>query len=212
MTKSEDYKQVLELLQKINEERTDLTDVEHGQIAGFMGKVKEWQLYDQREQLYLQYARELGNYTDSLKEENLSDGDVLKRARRLLPGGEIGDCTEWIDIKKDGKIVGFLIMSTAPDCHPQTDYFLNQTFVLPEYRKQGLMSTTLKQFISEHPGKKYSIIIHRKNKWARTFWQAFFLTIGYTTMSLSRWDGYSEEKNPDSMLLGYEFDTSYFPN
>ncbi len=208
MAEREEYKQVLELLGKINE-RGDLFKDEHAEIEAFMEKVRDWELFEIREQLYLQYIRELGSYSDSLKKENLSDAEVIAEARNLLPKGASGDCTEWIDIEKDGKVVGFLIMSKAPDCHPQTDYFLNQTFVLPEYRKQGLMSSTLKKFIAKHPRKKYSVIILRKNKWARHFWQGFFLTQGYTAMSLLPWDGFPEEDHPDEMLMGYEFDKTY---
>ncbi len=200
------YTKAEALLQEISDGKLNLSEKDRRLLNSVIEKLQSWNLYEQREALFLKYMRELGTYTESCTEEMLSDEQVLQMARDLLPEGKAGTCTEWVDIYKDDKIVGFLIMSSAPVCHPDTDYLLNQTYILPEYRKQGLMSGALRWFMKKHPRSSYSIVILRKNKWARHFWQSFFDSIGYAPKPLSP----LERENPDEMWVGYEPNPAYF--
>ncbi len=204
------YKEAAGILETIEDQKADLSKEERKLVRTMIEKLHAWELFEIREKLYLQYIRELGNYTDYFKSENLSDEKIFYNARNLLPGGESEDHVEWLDIKYEGKIVGFLIMARSPLCHPSVDYFIYQTYVHPDYRKKGLMSSAIRSFMKNHPRAKYCIIISRNNKWALHFWQSFFHTLGYTTKPLSLLAGLSLLRHDDDLLVGYEPDPRYF--
>lgn len=91
--------------------------------------------------------------------------------------------SRWIDIEANGKIVGFLIIDSAPDCHPKCNYFIAQSFIMPEYRKKHLMSDAVSKFVKEHGGK-YCLMLIDKNDYAKKFWFSLFERLGYTELSL----------------------------
>ncbi len=205
------YQQAIEIINRIDAERLDLTEQDHEFLKNAAAKIVAIERSARREALYIDYYRELEKYSPHMRENECSDEEIKKQARDLMPGGELGSCSEWIDIVRDGKIVGFLIMSSAPKCHPETDFFINQKYVMPEYRKGGLMSDTIRGFMKKHPKSRYSIFILRKNKWAQTYWKTFFKSVGYTTVPLLKMDEFKSE-NPDEKLVGFEPDKAYFRN
>lgn len=91
--------------------------------------------------------------------------------------------SRWIDIEANGKIVGFLIIDSAPDCHPKCNYFIAQSFIMPEYRKKHLMTDAVQRFVTEHGGK-YCLMIIDKNTYARNFWFKLFDSLGYESFYL----------------------------
>ncbi len=205
-----EYRKAAEILSEIEDKKADLSEHEHGLLNELIGKLHDWDLFEAREQLYLKYIRELGTYTENFREEKISDEKIFFNARNLLPGGETADHVRWIDIEENGKIVGFLIMAKSPLCHPAVDYYIYQTYVLPEYRKRGLMSQAIRSFMKQYPRSSYCILISKNNKWAMHFWRAFFEALGYTAKPLSLIAGMSLVHNPDERLVGYEPDPKYF--
>lgn len=95
------------------------------------------------------------------------------------------DYSNWIDIFSDGLQVGFLIIDTAPDCHPKCNYFIAQSFIMPEYRKKHLMTDAVQRFVTEHGGK-YCLMIIDKNSYARDFWFKLFDSLGYESFPGTR--------------------------
>ena len=57
----------------------------------------------------------------------------------------------WIDINCEDKLVGFLIVVQAPNCHPDADYFVEQAYIIPSHRKHGVMSSVVDSFVQEQP-------------------------------------------------------------
>ena len=90
----------------------------------------------------------------------------------------------WVDIKQKDKIIGFLIMGTYPDCHPDCDYFICQSYVLPGYRGNGLMTKAVTSFIKEHKGY-YCLMIIDRNVKAQRFWSRIFTDCNYIRFELS---------------------------
>ena len=90
------------------------------------------------------------------------------------------DCTEWIDIWAYGERfpVGFLIVSREPNCHPDADFFIQESYIKPKFRKQGLMTATVSKFIKEHEGV-YCLFILNNNVNAYQFWHNIFPKLNY---------------------------------
>lgn len=84
----------------------------------------------------------------------------------------------WIDINCEDELVGFLIVVQAPNCHPDADYFVEQAYVKPSHRGQGVMSSVLDSFVQENAGI-YCLFILKENVKAKKFWDDAFAGAGY---------------------------------
>lgn len=95
--------------------------------------------------------------------------------------------TEWIDIFTDETttvLAGFLIVGYPPNCHPHADFYIEESYIEPEYRRQGRMTLAVSQFIEAHEGVYCLFIIH-KNEPALRFWPKIFQEHGYVPIELS---------------------------
>lgn len=61
-------------------------------------------------------------------------------------------CIKWHMITYNEDAVGFFIVGTKPECHPDADYFIIQMYIKPEFRRHGLGKKALADFISRHKG------------------------------------------------------------
>ena len=89
--------------------------------------------------------------------------------------------TKWIDIYdgKHGKdIIGFLIIGFPPNCHPDTNFYIEEAYIKPQYRRQGYMSSVASKFIKDNPGS-YCLFILNRNEAALQFWHKVFAQCGY---------------------------------
>lgn len=112
------------------------------------------------------------------------------------------DCT-WRNIFDDDtqEMVGFLIIGKMGDeKHPESDYSIAQAYVKPEYRKRGLMTRAVNEYITKHTGI-YSLLVLRNNKKAASFWKNTFENAGYHPYVLS--DRYVNNNGEDLILLGF---------
>lgn len=114
------------------------------------------------------------NYMDELEEKygvfsDMSAKDILTHY--------YDDCHVIYPVCDDGELVGFLIIGTAPDCHPACDYYICQTYVLPEHRRKGLMGRLVSEFLKAHPGK-YCLDVIDGNS-ALCFWNKVFTENGF---------------------------------
>lgn len=93
--------------------------------------------------------------------------------------------TQWIDIcsPSDGSFVGFFVVGTKTNCHPDADYYIQEAYVIPEYRRNGLMSSTVKKFVGSHEGV-YCLFIINGNVVAKFFWKKIFSELGYGELHL----------------------------
>ena len=93
---------------------------------------------------------------------------------------------KWIDIVDSdlNKPVGFLVIGTDPNCHPDADYYIQEAYISPEYRRKGLMSKAVSDFIKEHEGT-YCLFIIDNNEIALKFWSAVFKKTKYKSVNLS---------------------------
>lgn len=88
--------------------------------------------------------------------------------------------TEWIDVRSplDGVLVGFLIVGTKNNCHPDADYYIQEAYILPGWRRKGIMSSAVGNFVRRHEGV-YCLFVLKKNEVAKSFWRKVFSELGY---------------------------------
>ena len=98
---------------------------------------------------------------------------------------------KWVDIRKGDKILGFFIIGTNENCHPSADYYIQEAYIKPEYRRQGHMSRALDIYIKRYPGI-YCLLILNKNEVAHKFWHTMFDRIGYVPYDLEDVDATDE--------------------
>lgn len=73
--------------------------------------------------------------------------------------------------------IGFFIVGTTPDCHPACDYYICRTYILPKYRRKGIMYREISDFLKWHKGK-YCLDVIDGNP-ALKFWEKVFASCGY---------------------------------
>lgn len=128
--------------------------------------------YSMRMALYDEYCKELAQYDPEIYKDPQK---VNKWASEYITEG-----WTWVDITLCGQIVGFVIIgekSKGHDVHPQFDYFIEQTFILPEYRRNGFVSRSLMSFIKYHKGR-YGLEVLQKNFKAQEFWKDLISRVG----------------------------------
>ncbi len=130
-----------------------------------------------RKSLYKDYLSEI----EDIRGEKFSEPEEEKNA--WCDDYMIKSYYTWIDIRYLDQIVGFLIIGTRPDCHPQCDYFIAQSYIRPGYRKRGLMTDAVTKYVDEHPGK-YCMIILEKNTVAELFWSNLFKDLSYESFDI----------------------------
>lgn len=95
--------------------------------------------------------------------------------------------TQWIDIYggvTEKELIGFLLVGTAPNCHPAADFYIEEAYILPSHRRQKYMSQTATDFMRANPGT-YCLFIINTNNVAKNFWFNLFAKNGYIPCSLS---------------------------
>ena len=149
-----------------------------------------------RKQLYVTYMEEL--YTieglELLSEHKLNEyfTDIIENPY-----------LEWIDIYLPNlnEPVGFLVIAKYPECHPDADYYIAETYIKPEYRRQNIMLTTVSNYIKNHTGI-YSLFIASKNDVAKKFWERVFKNVNYVPIYLS--EEPIREPSPHFIQYGYK--------
>lgn len=106
--------------------------------------------------------------------------------------------TYWIDIWHSSKIIGFFIIGLKPNCHPCADYYIQETYIKPEYRRQKIASNYIGNFMKTYKGT-YCLYIINNNYAAKQFWKNLFERAGYEPVGLKD----TEDKKPYT-LYGFE--------
>ena len=128
--------------------------------------------------LFCDYLRELEKIAQTPSQ---SASDDYEYYQEIISS----DTVEWVEIRAcdEPNPVGFLLIDHGYNCHPDADYFIQETYVKPEYRNQGLMTTAVSKFIQEHGGT-YCLFILNNNKNAYQFWHNLFAKLNYKPKDL----------------------------
>lgn len=128
--------------------------------------------------LYLEYLAELDSFLDSPPTE--SEAEIKRWALDYL----LWDYAKIVPVTKKKHLVGFLIVCSQPECHPDCDWFIAQTYIKKEYRGKGIMSGLAKEYIRKNPGR-YCLFIVNNNEEAKKFWRNVFRDLHYTEFAIA---------------------------
>lgn len=131
--------------------------------------------------LLKEYLGELNNITGlpPLTDEQLNK-KLLEYINNITPE------TTRIDIrhKESNKVIGFLYIGYPPNCHPDADFYIQEAYIIPEFRHQGYMRNEIQKFVKNNPGR-YCLFIINNNAYAKLFWDKLFCSLGYKQCPLS---------------------------
>lgn len=129
-----------------------------------------------RYQMYADYVRHI-----STLRGDVFDGGLCMRNFEKIDEGWCD--VQWVPIKVKTQEVGFIVLYTHPNCHPDADWYIEDAYVMPEYRNQGLMQKAVQTWVKEHPGT-YCLFIVDSNEPARHMWPTVFEKMGYVPITL----------------------------
>ena len=120
---------------------------------------------------------------------------------------------KWKDIYPDGHSanaknapegvlpIGFIVIGQYPECHPDADVYIAEAYLDSEYRRQHIMTKTIKELVTMCGGT-YCMFIASKNDVAKIFWNKVFTDVGYVQFELSQ-DPISKP-SPHFILYGFK--------
>ena len=134
--------------------------------------------------MFKDYIRELHGI-EGLRE--MTDAEILDQYIKIRSG--INEA--WADIyqeespRTDADLIGFWVHGINGNCHPDADEFIAEAYIRPEYRREGIMSETISNWIKTYGGK-ICLFALSKNEVAKKFWLSLFEKIGYEPYQLSK--------------------------
>ncbi|PED05509.1 GNAT family N-acetyltransferase [Bacillus pseudomycoides] len=76
-------------------------------------------------------------------------------------------------IKYEEKYVGFLLFAKSPFTAPETDFCINDLFLLKAYRGKKIADQAILELLKQHKGTYYVMQL-KNNKTAVNFWKKFY--------------------------------------
>lgn len=147
-------------------------------------------------ELYLEYKREL----------QALDGNKPSKDEELNFEMDYGGLINmkdawWFDLTNgSGEIIGFVAISLIGNLEvpyherEHYDYFVQECYVIPRYRRKGVVGKFMTELISAHPGK-WGLYILDSNQPAHDFWGAIASRVGgrWKRVAGSMVDDYGQE-------------------
>lgn len=137
--------------------------------------------------LYKEYMEELWLYCPEDKRE---DDVALREGYDELMNT---DRVHFHKIYHANQYIGFLVIEELKEKDREnlkTKYYVNEAYIVPEYRKIGLMSSALDQILSQIPSESICLHVIRNNPAAIDFWMSYFRKRQYNYMFLPDYEGY----------------------
>ncbi len=95
--------------------------------------------------------------------------------------------------------IGFVFVGTYPNCHEDADFYIQDCFIMPEYRKRSVMSAIVSEFIADNPGD-YCLYLIDQNAQAQNFWRKMFGSLGYEEFQIK---DYTDMETDSCHLHGF---------
>lgn len=118
--------------------------------------------------LYIDYDKELCSLPGMIFDE--------KRTRSYATGMVLRKDMDWNLIVKEGEAIGFLIIKANENGY---DYYVVDTYIKPEYRNQGIMTSHVLKTFEGFRGKTIGLTIIQNNYLGMSFWRSIFKKLGY---------------------------------
>ncbi|GEM_PF-6369668 len=139
-------------------------------------------IYNDKHRLFQDYVKELNTF--AAPEDAVSESDCAAKCESYISSA---DCT-WKNIfaPDTGELVGFLIYGkTGAVKHPDADRSIEEAYVAPKYRRQGLMSDVVRDYETRHKCR-YNLIVQKGNDYAKGYWERLFEQMGYGPIELDK--------------------------
>lgn len=114
------------------------------------------------EKMYRDYVAELGEFSQRIKSNPITATDINGIYNNKL-------LMKFFVTNGVGKTVGFCLVGFGDNTHTETDYYIAEFYILPEYRRIGVATAAVKELFSVFPGK-YCYHVLKENINARHFW------------------------------------------
>ncbi|MEK5033044.1 GNAT family N-acetyltransferase [Paenibacillus sp. FSL R7-0302] len=101
----------------------------------------------------------------------------------------------------NGKIVGFILVTSPPYVAQEVDYSVQELFVLPKYRGTDIAKDAVMQIFTLHPGK-YEVGMFKSNVKAVKFWTKLIAAL---EIPVSAEDGVTEVQGKVLQTAGMKF-------
>lgn len=118
--------------------------------------------------MYMNYSKNLLGYT----KQPFSYERIKKWVSLML----VDDNFEWDIIKANEEIIGFVIISHSVDFN--TDVYIEDVYIEPKYRRQGLATKHVVKKIEEHKNETIGLSVLKNNMEGISFWLNLFKSIG----------------------------------
>lgn len=113
--------------------------------------------------MYGKYNQELHEIDDRVEECDLYDLYIVFHQRD----------TKIFFYEVDGQTVGFIIVGVNTNKHIKSDYYIQETYIKPQYRHKGYGRSMCNQIINMYPSM-VNMYILKKNDYAIKFWSAVY--------------------------------------
>lgn len=151
--------------------------------------VRRKELFD----LYVEALDEMDPKTASRRHPTIPYFDMCINS--TVDGNSYGPPTSlWLDLYPKGKdcidAVGFLFISADPKITRGADFCIQEAFVLPKYRRRGIMTSAMSSFIRLTPDSSIRLHVLKANKNAKDFWTHAFERHGFLVKARDCNDGF----------------------
>ena len=120
-------------------------------------------------------------------------GDYCTELDKYLPSQEndlemliltlLGDPDVYIQmIYWDKNLAGVFLYGIGHNCHEECDYYIQDFYIIPQFRKQHIGQSVVERFTKEHPGR-YCLRVIESNEPAQRFWKTVWNKIGAKDIS-----------------------------
>ena len=135
--------------------------------------------------MFYKYHNELSQYSTRLRDINLTDEYIEKIFNY--------EYSQKMFLVNDNEVVGFCIVDLNGYERSSSYYFLDEFYILPEYRRKRYGTEAIESILTEFQGEWHMYIL-KDNLIAQKFWCNVFNSINYDVIPL-------EEELPDDCLL-----------
>lgn len=115
------------------------------------------------DKMYRNYIKELGAFSERIANNPVTDEEIEEiYSNEFLLKIFISN--------PSGTVVGFCLVGFGPNTHPDTNYYIAELYILPEFRRLSFGRNAIKELLALFPGR-YCYHVLNKNSLALEFWK-----------------------------------------
>lgn len=128
------------------------------------------------ENMYRDYDQELSLYSERISNNPITTEDFEDVYKNFF-------LAKMFILNDLGEKIGFCLLGFGDNTHPQTNYYIAEFYISPQYRRSGYGTKAARELFSLLPGK-YCYHVLKKNNKAKDFWDRVKNESSYKTLFL----------------------------